>query len=331
MGMSFFQRILGARNIEVPAWKPKQWDTEHAGASLADMLNYAELTAQAAIDWYWDKKRWKAISSRSCRLAAILFTAAAAMIPIAAGWLAPGGANSTLWTLKLNQAGYLCLGLAALALALDRFLSGSASWMRYVSTATSIQTAVEQFRLDWDKLTASQEGRPPSGQELLAMINRITEYIVTVRTLVENETKAWVAEFQADLAEMQKATAAATETARAQVQAAQQKVDADQQAAQQKADALRQASLPGGIDLTVTNAGDTEDGYEVLIDGTSQKSGVTGATCGILGIAPGLHDLSVRAKINGKPADSSQLVTVPAGAAVKAQLTLQQQKAAAAH
>ena len=125
------------------------------------------------------------------------------------------------------------------------------------------------------------------------------EFSITVRALVENETKAWVAEFQANLAELQKSTAAAIETARAQVQAAQQKADTEQQAAQ-----------PGGIDLAVANAADTDQGYEVAVDGQTSKSGVTGNTCGILGISPGLHDLSVRAKIGGLSAHASQLVTV---------------------
>jgi hypothetical protein len=264
------------------------------------------------------------------------------MIPIigSSGWFdPPAGSSQTLWTLKLNQAGYLCLGLAGLALALDRFLSGSTSWMRYVGAATAIQTALEQFRLDWDKQMASLAGKTPSGADLVALINRITEFSVTVRTLVEDETKTWVAEFQANLADLQKSTAAAAETARAQVQASQQKVDAEQQAAQLKADAEkqaarqraeaeRQAALPGGIELTVSNAADAAEGYEVLVDGQSKKTGVTGTTCGILGIPAGLHDLSVQARIEGVSARASQLVTIAAGVATKIQLTLAKQKAA---
>ena len=215
----------------------------------------------------------------------------------------------------MNQAGYLCLGLAGLSLALDRFLSGSTSWMRYVGTATSIQTAIEQFRLDWDKLRASLAGQTPAGQDLAALINRITEFSVTVRALVEGETKAWVAEFQTNLAELQKNTAAAVESARAEVQAAQQKADTEQQAAR-----------PGGIDLIVDNAAETDQGYEVLVDRVSARSGVTSKTCGILGIPPGLHELSVQAKIGSVSAEASQLVTIAAGAATKVQLSLAKQK-----
>jgi regulator of protease activity HflC (stomatin/prohibitin superfamily) len=210
--------------------------------------------------------------------------------------------------------------------------------MRYVTTATALQTAVEKFQLDWDKLTAPLEGKTPAGQDLVALINRITEFSGTVRALVENETNAWVAEFQANLAELQKSTAAAVESARAQVQAAQQKADADQQAAAQKADTERQsarqkaeaadqAARPGGIDLTVENAGETDEGYEVLVDGQSKKTDVLSTSCGVLGISPGLHELEVQAKIGGVAAHVSQVITITAGAATKVQLTLAKQKA----
>jgi hypothetical protein len=336
---SIVQRVMGKKNIEYSPWKPKPWDPDHVADSLQQMLEYAEQNAQKAIDWYWDKKRWKAISSRTFRLAAILLTAISALIPIigSTGLFGKEGQQS-MWTLRINQAGYAALGLAALALALDRFLSASTSWMRYVTTATAIQTAVEKFQLDWDKVTAPLAGKTPAGQDLLALINRIEEFSTTVRVLVENETNAWVAEFQANLAELQKSTAAAVETARAQVQAAQQKADADQQAAaqkavadqqadQQKAEAAKQAARPGGIDLTIENAGDTDQGYEVLVDGQSKKAGVLSSSCGVLGISPGLHDLQVQATIGGIAAHVSQLVTIAAGAATKVQLVLAKQKA----
>ena len=79
---SFFGRLLGRRNIQFPSWQPKPWDPAHVEGSLTEMLLYAEQNAQAAAEWYWDKKRWKAITSRACRLGAILCTAAAALIPI---------------------------------------------------------------------------------------------------------------------------------------------------------------------------------------------------------------------------------------------------------
>ena len=76
--------------------------------------------------------------------------------------------------------------------------------MHYVSTATSIQTALGQFRFDWDKLRVSLGGKIPAPQEVIPLIKRIEEFNTTVRGLVEGETKAWVADFQQNLSELEK-------------------------------------------------------------------------------------------------------------------------------
>lgn len=313
---SIIDRVMGRKNIAPCEWEPKSWDSEHAQASLRAMLDYAEKSAKDAIHWYWDKKRWKAISSRAFRLGAILTTAAAAMIPVisATGWLQPASVtDSNLWTLRMNQIGYLCLGVAALCVALDRFLSGSSSWIRYVTTATAIQNALERFRLDWDRQTAALAGRAPEGEELIALINRITEFSATVRTLVEEETKAWAVEFQVNLAEFEKSS----EKAREALQ-------------QSSADAAAAAAKAGGIELTVSGAGAAAAGYDVLIDGRIVKTAVAHPTCGILGIAPGLHELTVRATFNGQPQQVSKLVTIEAGAAAQAEAAFTKASATAA-
>jgi hypothetical protein len=108
---------------------------------------------------------------------------------------------------------------------------------------------------------------------------------------VENETKAWVAEFQANLAELQTRTAAAVEAARTQMQAPKR--------GQHEADQAQQAARPGGIDLTLENAADADEEYEVLVGGESKKSGVLSTTWGIVGISPGLRELELRARIGG--------------------------------
>jgi len=324
------ERVRGKRNIELSKWQQKSWDAEHMEASLKEMLAYAESNARVAMDWYWDKKGLKANLSRIGRLGAILFTAASAMIPIfgSTGWWKPTNVDAASWTLKVNQAGYLSLGFAALALALDRYMSGSASWMRYVSTATSIHTALEQLRFDWEKLRVPLAGKAPSPQEAIPFINRIDEFNATVRGLVEAETKAWVADFQQNLAELEKSTAAALQTARSNAQAAQKAANDDQKAAQQRAEEERKAALPGGIELTVENAAETDQGYDVLVDSNAKKTSEPNSICAVLDVSPGLHEVIIQAKIGGIPASASAGVIVTSNAISKVHLRLAKIKTA---
>ncbi|HZT32154.1 MAG TPA: SLATT domain-containing protein [Bryobacteraceae bacterium] len=301
--------------IQPPDWQPPSWKPADLAASLEALRKYAEGYAQASLDWYYAKKPMKAAVSRVLRILTIVATAVGGLMPVISllfGGSAGTATEHALNSLRMNQYGYLSLGLAALFLALDRFLGSSSAWMRFIATAAGIETALEQFRFDWARLTAALGGRTPTGPELQALVSRITEFSSAVRRLVESETSAWVTEFQANLAEMERRTEAAVRMAREQAGQAEKGTKPQLSAA-----------APGAIDLTVSNAGETDAGYAVSVDDEMAKSAVASQTCGIMGIAPGLHELSVSGKIGGVPASASQVVTVRPEEATKVSVTLE--------
>lgn len=94
------------------------------------------------------------------------------------------------------------------------------------------------------------------------------------------------------------------------------------QSAQNKTDAHRDLNRLGAIDLTVTNLKDTDEGYDVLVDGRTEKQKVKSPTCGVLGVSSGLHELAVTATIGGVPAHSSLVISVEAETTVRVALTM---------
>ena len=40
--------------------------------------------------------------------------------------------------------------------------------------------------------------------------------------------------------------------------------------------------MPGGIDLTVENAAETDEGYDVLVDSKAKKTAIPNTTCVVL-------------------------------------------------
>jgi hypothetical protein len=302
------------RRIQPPEWRPPSWKPAEVDASLEALRAYAEDYARASLDWYYAKKPAKALFSRVLRVGTILFTAIGGLMPVVSSAMG----ETALDSLRMNQYGYFSLGLAALFLALDRFLGSSTAWMRFIATAAGIETELERFRFDWAKLTAGMGGRTPNDAELQSLLARVSEFSAGVRGQVESETKAWVAEFQANLSELERRTEAAVRVAREMADQAQKDM------ASQKV-----AAAPGAIELTVANAGDTDAGYAVSIDGEVKKRGVAGSTCGVLGIPPGLREVSVSAEIGGAPASASRVVTVKAAEALEVSLTLTKTKSAA--
>jgi hypothetical protein len=318
---SIRKRLGRAYNITPPAWTNPSWEPGQIQASLDTMRQFAEADVQAAINWYWAKKPWKAWASQVLKFLTLLATALGGLIPIvtATGILDGGRQNQDLilWNLHINQVGYLCFGLAAAFLGLDKYFGYSTGWMRYITTAMSLETLLRNFRLDWAKTTSGLAGQPPSGAALENLIQKIQEFCVAARTLVEKETQAWVMEFQTNLSQLEKDAKAALDNARTQAETA-----------QKESRVATDSTRPGAIDLTVENVLETDHGYEVLIDGESRKQAVTSKSCALMGIPPGLHDLTVTAILGGVLAQASQIVTVAAGAAVKVNITLSKTKAA---
>src|SRR5437899_10858426 len=119
----------------------------------------------------------------------------------------------------------------------------------------SLETALRNFRLDWARTTSGLAGAMPSGAALETLLQKIQDFCVAARTLVEKETQAWVMEFQTNLSQLEKEAKAAMDSARSAVETAQRE-------SKGAADSTR----PGAIDLTVENVLDTDHGYDASDD-----------------------------------------------------------------
>jgi hypothetical protein len=287
------------------------------------LRQYVEDDVEAAIHWYYAKKPWKASASQLLKLLTLVSTGLGGLLPIVS---ATGVFSASLpetqrqfRNLQINQIGYFCFGLAAAFLAFDKYFGYSTGWMRYITAAMSLETALRNFRLDWAKTTAGLAGATPSGAVLETLLQKIQDFCVAARTLVEKETQAWVTEFQTNLSQLEKEAKAAMDSARAAVETAQKEVKA-----------ASDSTRPGAVDLTVENVLDTDRGYSVCVDGQPRKSDVTSRTCAIMDVVPGLHELAVTAILSGIPAHDSRTVSVEAGTSVKVSVTLAKAKAVAA-
>jgi len=291
-------------------------------ASLEALRQYAEADVESAIRWYYAKKPWKAWASQLLKFLTLLATGLGGLLPIisATGIFTYRLKESErqLRILQVNQFGYLCFGLAAAFLAFDKYFGYSTGWMRYIMTAMSLETSLRNFRLDWARTTSGLAGAVPNEAALETLLQKIQDFCIGARTMVEKETQAWAMEFQTNLSQLEKQASAALDTARSHAEAAQKESKAS-------ADSTR----PGAIDLTVENVLDTDQGYDVFIDGEQRKSAVTGRTCAIMNVSPGLHEIAVKATLSGAPVHESQSVSVAAATPTKVSMTLSKAKAAA--
>lgn len=303
---------MGA-NIEASASAVPHWDSANPTESLQRLRDYAESQAKKAIGWYYDAKGRKALFSTWTRFLTILLTAVGGLVPIASA-LVYGDAAELTARLQLNHWGYLAVGLAGFFLGLDRFYGGSSGWMRYITTAMTMETLTEEFRFDWVRLEA-EAGDQPDTNQIGACLDRLKAFSLAIRAQVERETQAWVGEFQSNMAQLEKRAQEGLDAAREQIR---KDVEAHEAAVRTAVVAER----PGAIEVVVTSA-NLKGGYAVELDGKTCRSGITGPTCGIVNVAPGFHELVVVGVAeDGGKRQASKVVQVVGGTSATVEMEL---------
>ena len=194
------------------------WKDADIENSLRDLREYVETQAQKQIEWYYRKKGIKARMSTSLRFVSILLFVVGGLVPIVKATL-PASVTTTL-PFDFGQAGYLLIGIGAGCIGLDRYFGYSTGWIRYITTAMAIEKSLEEYRLGWTQQLAKMRGNAPTAEQLEALIQTCAVFSLAIKSQVEQETKAWVTEFQSNLAQLEKDLQARSDEVKAKTKAA---------------------------------------------------------------------------------------------------------------
>jgi hypothetical protein len=205
-------------DIRLETWTPEALAGKTPAQAIAQLFAYVESTAAASLEWYAKRKSTKGRVSRFLRVSAIALGVAGGLTPIVNGVL------SQVW---IGQAGYALLALAAGLVAGDRYFGVSSGWIRYVTAMQAIQRVLADFRLEWSALLASSEdGAPPDAALVRRCLERARDFQAAVLRITEEETRAWVAEFQSNLSDLEKTLSAQRDRSRAAADAAEKAAQA---------------------------------------------------------------------------------------------------------
>lgn len=262
------------------------WSPTDVPKSLEAVRNFAEQQAHDAIDWYYRKKGAKAFISRLMRILAIALATVGGLIPIVGNL--PGVAAR--W--QLEKWGYVALGVAAACIALDKFFGSSTGWVRYITTAQNIQDDLYTFQLDWARSMSRLGGTAPTASQIDEFLQLAKSFIGSVMEAVTHETQQWVAEFQNNMAELERATKVQLESAR-----------------------------PGSLTVTVDNADASDQPIRVDVDGVAYGT-MMGKSWAIRQISPGTHTVAVSGRKGPDQLQSAGAVVVPAGGSAQLDLKI---------
>ncbi|MGH9449398.1 MAG: SLATT domain-containing protein [Terriglobia bacterium] len=257
------------------------WDANDPMGSLAALFKSTYEKGQERIDWYTDNLRWKRFGSRFFRAAAIILIGIGSLLPL----VVTAGIGLG-WNVKRIpfSFGYVAFALAAGCLAYDKYFGLSTGWLRDIKTQLALETGLDRLRLDWIALIAKVQGNKPTPDQVQDLLKRLQVFVQFVDALVQQETDAWILEFQASLAELARA-----------------------------AQSRMEAQKPGQVLVTVSNANDLDGSAATAsLDGLETKQ-IESGQCTFLDVPPGDHQVRVTGTMAGRIHQDSQIVTVPPG------------------
>ena len=259
-----------------------------SAASLQAVYHHVSTQASAAVAWYLQarvpKKRWAHV----LRVVAILAAATAGIMPMLSQIVVREDGRSYIAPVWAS----VCLGIAAAAVALDHFFGFSTAWMRYLATELQIRRILEPFQIDWEIERTKWASGTPNPEQTAQALSRCRTFLGETNAFIEQETNAWIAEFQSTLKMLD-------------------------EAAKVKVEAI----AVGAANLVVLNGEDCEDGWHLAIDEASPKR-YLGKTAALREMVPGFHIFRVDGTIKGKVKRAEVAVSVPAGRIDNVEITL---------
>lgn len=286
------RRRLRRGDIGTSTLDSLSWCQEDCETSLSDIYHHVQADALEALRWYRSARKPKRRIAVAARFLAVLLLGAAGVLPLLDVALA-GLTIPPIWISILVAAGG---GM----LAFDRFHGASSGWIRYIKSEQQLKAAMELFELDWEAERAKWSGEPPTPEQVHAMLQRAREFALKVNKIVEDETAAWVEEFQRSI----------------------KGIDEALQAREEAAEAARSTAQPGAVNLVVTNGDQCEEGWQITVDDGVLRLHGTGQSAAVPDLPAGIRVFDVAGTIQGRPRRAQVAATVVPGGIVERQLTL---------
>jgi hypothetical protein len=155
--------------------------------------------ATKSADWYVDNQVWMKRLSKSIRLMSIVLFALGGLIPMIHSLLLENE-----FPFKIVNLGYISIATAGTLLLLDKFFGFSSGWIRFITTHMEMKRKIVEFEMRWKIETYGKNLAEISEEEGKLLLSMLADFVSQINEIMYQETNAWVAEFQSNLAELQR-------------------------------------------------------------------------------------------------------------------------------
>ena len=241
--------------------------------------------AYGSADWYKNKLKGQSKWSKRIRFAAIILVGSGGIFPLI----------KNVSTYDVSDWGYIAIALAGILIFLDRFFGFSSAWLRYILTEMDMRQQIKDFENKWKiELVKIDNGQTElTVDKTIEMLNMLKEFSFKIDELVKQETNSWAAEFQTNIAELQK-----------------------------MANAKLENLQPGSVKVVAKNTDHYKE-VSIKVDNVERKI-ISGGEALIDNVSPGAHEIALAAVnvTTGKLNIVTSVVNVEANKMSVAEITL---------
>lgn len=272
---------------------------------------YAQVIAASKMmcDWYWSSIRTKRLTSLWARGFTFLFLLLGTALPILSALQ-----KTDLDKLAFTQWAVALLAAAGLMLVADRVFGWSSGWMRYITTATTMENLTQAFKLEWGKFLVSKNGALDIN-DAKALYDLGAALEQELRKLQGEETTKWVAEFNTGITLLEGLIKTQSEETEKKLDIIRTTLTTQQQTAK----AEEKSKLPGGIEATITHKAEVKK-VSISLDNKLEEE-FLGTVWAKADISPGMHKVTIKTT-SESPVSIEKLVEVSASTVARFEIKL---------
>lgn len=185
----------------------------------------------------------------------------------------------------------IAVAIAGGLILIDRFYGFTTGWIRYLLTVQKLTNALDVFRIEQQRQKVSWGNPEPTQIQTAALISTIQQFLEQIRAIVNDETKAWAADFADALKQIDE----------------QVKVAA-------------QATQKSALQITVTNGDQSTAGWALVI-GERPPETKLGREASVE-VVPGMYIVRAAGQIGAKQVQAEQPIKIGPGEIGRLTLTL---------
>lgn len=194
------KRNLNSGDLKASDFPDISWSEIKPEDGLHIVFNWAEGQGVSAVNYYLSKKKWDKRCGWMIKFTSAFLVAVAAILPTVSQ-LATNNYGRT-WLPPVYAT--LVAAVAGALYGLDRAMGWSNGWMRNIKTAGAIHALLDDFVLDWARVTSSLKGNEIQEEDIQQLIEKAQRFVANVNEAIETETEAWISDYKKASAEFTK-------------------------------------------------------------------------------------------------------------------------------